>query len=88
GSILDGLDDLRIGMTEDGWSPRADVINDLISVQVEQVSAFGTIHKKGRTADGAEGSDRGIDPPGDPFQGLCKKLFGFFERKHGQKLPI
>ena len=84
GGCLHRLNNLSMCVTKDGRAPGSYIIHVFIAVDVPDPGALGLIDKERLTANGAKRPDRRIDPAGNVFQGLCKKLFGFGPRDHGK----
>ena len=73
---MDGVHDGLRGVAQDGRAPRADVVNELASVRVRDVRAFGGLDKEGVAVHIAEGSDGGVDAAGDDGARAGEKLGG------------
>src|SRR5699024_1860884 len=74
GGVLDGLDDVRVGMTQDGRTPRADVINVLGVVGIPDMGAQCPLNEYRRASDRSEGTDGGVDPTGYGLACAFKKF--------------
>src|SRR5262249_20100258 len=83
---LDRFDNLRVGMSQYGWSPGADVIDILISVHVPHMSAFGLVDEERLAAYRPERPHRRVHAARDVLQRLREKLFGFGARNHSSRL--
>ena len=59
-----GLDDRRVGVAEHQRPPRADQVDVLAAVGVDDVRAVPADHEPRRAADGAERAHRRVDPAG------------------------
>lgn len=90
--VLDGGDHVRVGVPEDHGTPGADEVDVLTSVGVGQVRAAAGHHEPGRSAHGAEGTDRGVHAAGrdggrtveQGLRGRCFVRVGRFA--HGLRL--
>jgi hypothetical protein len=74
GGFLDGLDDRRGGMAEDGWAPGAHEVDEFPVVDREEAASGGGFHEKRLAAHAAEGTNRGIHAAGDAL--FCRKEKG------------
>jgi len=73
--LAQGINDLWMRMPENQRSPRANVVNQAISVRVDQMRARGRFDEAGCATDAAERSHGAIYTTGDQFLGAIKKLF-------------
>ena len=55
--LRNSLEDIVIGMAEDGRSPGSDVVNVLVFIDVPSVGALDAVEDDGVAADGLEGTD-------------------------------
>ena len=70
--LLQGLDHLGIGVSADGGSPAADVIDVAVAIHIPGVGAFDAIEHDRLAAHGAEGPNRGIHSAGHQLL-RCRK---------------
>src|SRR5213592_4953872 len=58
GSVLGGLlhrpDNCWMRVSEDGWAPGADVIDQFVSIDIPDAGAFGPLHEKRLPPNGTE----------------------------------
>ena len=73
--LLDCAQHLRIGVSQNHRSPRADIINVLYAVHICDVGALCGLDKARRHADRAVGAHRTIDTARHYFLCLFKQLF-------------
>ena len=65
----DRVHDRRMPMSQDMRTPRSDVIDVSIAIDIEQVGSIGSIHHNGCTAHGTKGSGRTVDSSGNRLLG-------------------
>ncbi len=63
-SLLDGRDDIGVGMAENHRPPRAHEVNIFMTVGVGEVRTLAGHHEAGRTAHGPEGTYRRVHATG------------------------
>ena len=83
GGGLDGGNDFRMRVAENGRSPGADVVDVFVAIHVPDARALGFVDEERLAADGAEGADGRVHAAGNVFQGFGEKRFGFGSRNHG-----
>ena len=66
--LRNSLEDIVIGMAEDGRSPGSDVVNVLVFIDVPSVGALDAVEDDGVAADGLEGTDGRGDSTGHELQ--------------------
>ena len=76
GSALDGPDNGRRGMTENGWPPGADVIDVGIAVHVADPCTRSRGCKEGGAANGTESPHRRVHAARNVLEGFGKQGFG------------
>ena len=72
--FLNGADDARMTVAQDQRSPRADVIQVVIAVEIEEARPFAASDENRIAADGAEGAGRTVDAAGNEMAGTLKRL--------------
>jgi len=65
--LLDGIDNLRVGVAEDHRSPRSDIVDQLPAVLRAKPCAPGTFYEQWLAADAGEISIFGVDARADPL---------------------
>ena len=66
--LRNSLEDIVIGMAEDGRSPGSDVVNVLVFIDVPSVGALDAVEDDWVAADGLEGTDGRGDSTGHELQ--------------------
>ena len=77
---FEGFDHRRVIVPEDHRSPRADVIDVAVAVDVEQVCPFGTVEEDRLAADAAERPGGTVHPAGHELFGPVKRTFTSLSR--------
>src|SRR5204862_7122659 len=85
GCVLHGFNYFRMRMTEDGGSPRADIIHVLIFIHIPDMSAFSFIDEKRLAAHRAKRAHRRVHAAGNIAERLGEQLFGFRARHYGAR---
>lgn len=86
GGGLYGFDYFGMRMAEDGWTPRAYIIDVFVAIDIPNECALRSGYEKRLAAYGPKGAHGGVDPARDVFQSLGEKLFGFAPRTHASKV--
>jgi hypothetical protein len=66
-------------MTQDEWSPRKNVVNIAIAVDIVQVWSTTAFDEQRLSTHGAEGSHRRINPAREHSLGLLEKFLRFLD---------
>jgi len=76
-----------MGVTEDGRSPGAHIINIFVAIDVPHARAFGLMDEERLSAHGAKRAHRRIHAAGDVAQRLGEQRSGFGCASHSNKIP-
>jgi len=72
-AVVDGLLDClahgTVVVTDDHRTPRADVVDVAVAIDVEQIGTVGTLDEEGLAADRLEGAHRRVDAAGQQLLG-------------------
>src|SRR5690606_13486764 len=71
-SVFDRGEDSRVSMPEDVRPPRADVIDEAVAIDVEEVRAIGAVDDRGVSADAAERAGGTVHAAGDGAGGALE----------------
>src|SRR5262249_42048583 len=74
--VGDRLGDVGIGVAEQHRTPRADVVEILVAVDVEKILALAAIDHQWIGGNGAERSDRAVDAADENFFGASEQFAG------------
>ncbi len=85
GGGLDGVDDGLGGMAEDGGAPGADVVDEVVAIDIPDVGAFGFGDEERVAIDVSESADRGVDAAWDEGFGGSEELGGAEVGVHGSR---
>jgi hypothetical protein len=61
-------------VADDGRAPRADVVNELVAVDVDALGAGDVVEDDRLAANGLEGADGGVDAAGEEVLRLAEDL--------------
>ena len=70
-------------MPQNHGSPRQDVVNIAVAIDIMQIGSAGFFDKKRMTAHSFKGPDRTIDTAGKELLSLCEILVGMFSLQVG-----
>ena len=83
--LLNRLNNLRVRVTQNRRTPRADQVNVLVAVRIVQVSALSLRRKRRSAAHRIEGAHRGIHAAGNHRARTLKQLLaGFMMQRVGR----
>ena len=77
-AACDGGDDRRMGMPQDQRSPRADVVDVAVAVEVVEIGALAALEKNRLAADAAKRPGRAIHAAGHQLLGAGERGVAFF----------
>ena len=77
GRLLDGGDDIGVGVTKDDGSPRGDEIDEVVAVDGGEVGAGGRCHERWGAAYSVKRPDRRVDASRHHFDGTAEPAFGY-----------
>ena len=84
--LLNSLNHLRMRVTQNRRTPRADQVNVLVAVRIVQVRALSLRRKRGSAAHRIEGAHRGIHTAGNHRARTLKQLLaGFVVQRVGRR---